>query len=71
MKALTDYVHGLGLSGIYSSPGPWTCGGCAGSYGYESKMPNLCQMGLRLSEIRLVQLWGVLNGIPLITTQTK
>ena len=36
MKALADYVHGLGLKiGLYSSPGPWTCGGCAGSYGHE------------------------------------
>lgn len=38
MKELTDYVHSLGLkTGIYSSPGPWTCGGCAGSYGYEKQ----------------------------------
>lgn len=38
MKGLADYVHGLGLKiGIYSSPGPWTCGGCAGSYGYEKQ----------------------------------
>jgi alpha-galactosidase len=36
MKALADYIHGLGLkAGLYSSPGPWTCGGCAGSYGHE------------------------------------
>jgi alpha-galactosidase len=38
MKALADYVHGLGLKvGLYSSPGPWTCGGCAGSYGHEQQ----------------------------------
>ncbi|WP_321424294.1 NPCBM/NEW2 domain-containing protein [uncultured Bacteroides sp.] len=38
MKALADYVHGQGLKiGLYSSPGPWTCGGSAGSYGYEKK----------------------------------
>lgn len=38
MKELTDYIHSLGLKvGIYSSPGPWTCGGCAGSYGYEKQ----------------------------------
>lgn len=38
MKGLVDYVHGLGLKiGIYSSPGPWTCGGCAGSFGYEEQ----------------------------------
>lgn len=36
MKGLTDYIHSLGLkAGLYSSPGPWTCGGCVGSYGYE------------------------------------
>ncbi|MBR6588416.1 MAG: NPCBM/NEW2 domain-containing protein, partial [Kiritimatiellae bacterium] len=36
MKALADYVHGMGLKiGLYSSPGPHTCGGCTGSYGYE------------------------------------
>ena len=38
MKGLADYVHGLGLKiGLYSSPGPWTCGGCVGSYGYEKQ----------------------------------
>lgn len=38
MKPLADYVHELGLKiGIYSSPGPWTCGGCAGSYGFEKQ----------------------------------
>jgi alpha-galactosidase len=36
MKALADYVHSKGLKiGIYSSPGPKTCGGYAGSYGHE------------------------------------
>lgn len=36
MKALTDYIHALGLrTGIYSSPGPLTCGKFAGSYGHE------------------------------------
>lgn len=37
MKALADYVHSKGLKlGIYSSPGPLTCGGYTGSYGYEA-----------------------------------
>ena len=37
-KGLADYVHKLGLKiGLYSSPGPWTCGGCAGSYGFEKQ----------------------------------
>jgi len=36
MKGLTDYIHSLGLkAGIYSSPGPLTCGKCEGSYGHE------------------------------------
>ena len=36
MKALTGYVHGLGLKiGLYSSPGPTTCGGCSGSWQHE------------------------------------
>jgi alpha-galactosidase len=38
MKALADYVHSKGLKlGIYSSPGPKTCGGYAGSYGHEEQ----------------------------------
>ena len=36
MKSLAAYIHGLGLkAGLYSSPGPWTCGGCAGSWQHE------------------------------------
>ena len=36
MNSLTDYVHSLGLKiGIYSSPGPFTCGGFLGSYQHE------------------------------------
>ena len=36
MKGLTDYIHSLGLkAGLYSSPGPLTCGKCEGSYGHE------------------------------------
>ena len=36
MKGLTDYVHSFGLkAGLYSSPGPLTCGKCEGSYGHE------------------------------------
>lgn len=38
MKALAGYVHSQGLKlGIYSSPGPWTCGGFLGSYQYEEQ----------------------------------
>jgi alpha-galactosidase len=36
MKKLVDYVHSNGLKvGIYSAPGPWTCGGCVGSFAHE------------------------------------
>ncbi|MGB7189804.1 MAG: glycoside hydrolase family 27 protein [Acidobacteriaceae bacterium] len=41
MKALADYVHSKGLKfGIYSSPGPKTCGGYEGSYGHERQDAN-------------------------------
>ena len=36
MKALADYAHSFGLKiGLYSSPGPYTCGGCVGSWRHE------------------------------------
>ena len=36
IKAVADYVHGLGLKfGIYSSPGRYTCMGLMGSLGHE------------------------------------
>lgn len=38
MKALADYVHSKGLKiGIYSSPGPRTCGSYPASYGHEAQ----------------------------------
>ena len=38
MNGLTDYVHGKGLKiGLYSSPGPWTCGGCVASWQHEEQ----------------------------------
>ena len=38
MKALSDYIHGLGLHiGIYSSPGPKTCGGYVASWQHEDQ----------------------------------
>jgi alpha-galactosidase len=38
MKGLVDYIHGLGLkAGIYSSPGPLTCGGCVASWQHEEQ----------------------------------
>lgn len=48
MKRLGDYIHSLGLKfGIYSSPGPLTCGQYTGSYGYE------------LNDARSYAQWGV------------
>jgi alpha-galactosidase len=42
MKALAGYVHSKGLKiGIYSSPGPKTCGGYAGSLGHEEQDAQL------------------------------
>ena len=36
MKGLADYIHAKGLkAGLYSSPGPYTCGMCTGSWGHE------------------------------------
>ncbi len=36
MKALTEYIHSKGLKcGIYSSPGPFSCGGCETSWRHE------------------------------------
>ena len=38
MKAMTDYIHAKGLkAGIYTSPGPRTCMGYAGSYRHEAQ----------------------------------
>ena len=38
MKGLTDYIHAKGLkAGLYSSPGPWTCGGCVASWQHEDQ----------------------------------
>ncbi|HEX8984440.1 MAG TPA: putative Ig domain-containing protein [Bryobacteraceae bacterium] len=37
MRALTAYIHSKGLkAGIYTSPGPLTCGGYTGSYRHEA-----------------------------------
>ncbi len=38
MQALGDYIHSKGLKfGIYSGPGPVTCGGFTASYGHEQQ----------------------------------
>jgi alpha-galactosidase len=38
MKALADFIHARGLkAGIYTSPGPLTCGGHVGAYQHEEQ----------------------------------
>jgi len=38
MKDMAEFIHDLGLkAGLYSSPGPWTCGGCAASWLHEEQ----------------------------------
>jgi alpha-galactosidase len=38
MKALADYIHSKGLkAGLYTSPGPLTCGGYVGAYQHEAQ----------------------------------
>jgi alpha-galactosidase len=38
MKGLADYIHSKGLkAGLYTSPGPRTCAGFAGSYQHEAQ----------------------------------
>jgi alpha-galactosidase len=38
MKGLAEYIHAKGLkAGIYTSPGPLTCGGFCGSYQHEAQ----------------------------------
>jgi alpha-galactosidase len=42
MRALTDYIHAKGLkAGIYTSPGPLTCGGFCGAYQHEEQDARL------------------------------
>lgn len=37
MKGLADYIHSKGLkAGLYTSPGPWTCGGYTGAWQHEA-----------------------------------
>jgi alpha-galactosidase len=65
MKGLADYVHGLGLKiGLYSSPGPWTCGGCAGSYGYEKQdAQSYADWGFDYLKYDWCSYGGVINGM--------
>jgi len=66
MKNLGDYIHGNGLKmGIYSSPGPWTCGGCAGSYGYEKQdAESYAKWGVDYLKYDWCSYGGVIDGLP-------
>ena len=66
MKGLADYVHGLGLKiGLYSSPGPWTCGGCAGSYSYEKlDAESYAKWGFDYLKYDWCSYGNVINGLP-------
>lgn len=66
MKELTDYFHSKGLkAGIYSSPGPWTCGGCAGSYGYEKQdAESYAKWGIDYLKYDWCSYGRVIDGLP-------
>lgn len=66
MKPLANYVHSLGLKiGLYSSPGPWTCGGCAGSYGYEKQdAESYAKWGFDYLKYDWCSYGNVINGLP-------
>jgi len=37
IKGMVDAIHAAGLkAGVYTSPGPWTCGGYVGAYRHEA-----------------------------------
>lgn len=66
MKGLADYVHGLGLKiGLYSSPGPWTCGGSAGSYEHEKQdAESYAKWGFDYLKYDWCSYGEVINGLP-------
>src|SRR5271170_3653826 len=59
MKALGDYIHSKGLKfGIYSSPGPKTCAGYAGSYGHEAQDAKMyAEWGIDFLKYDLCSFW--------------
>jgi len=66
MGRLAEGIHRLGLKiGVYSSPGPWTCGGCAGSYDHEKQdAEQYAFWGIDYLKYDWCSYGGVLNGIP-------
>ena len=59
IKGMVDYIHGKGLrAGLYTGPGPWTCGGYVASYEHErDRRREIRRMGLRFPQVRLVLLY--------------
>ncbi|MBN1768225.1 MAG: NPCBM/NEW2 domain-containing protein [Prolixibacteraceae bacterium] len=66
MKELVDYVHDLGLKiGLYSSPGPWSCGGCAGSFGHEEQdAKTFSEWGFDYLKYDWCSYGNVIDGLP-------
>ena len=66
MKGLADDIHAMGLKiGIYSSPGPWTCGGCSGSYEHEEQdAMSYAKWGFDYLKYDWCSYGGVINGMP-------
>ncbi len=64
MKALADYIHAKGLKfGVYSSPGPKTCAGFAGSYGHEDQdARTYADWGVDYVKYDLCSYGGVIPG---------
>lgn len=66
MGSLADYVHNKSLKiGIYSSPGPWTCGSCTGSYGHEKlDAETYAKWGFDYLKYDWCSYGHVINGMP-------
>lgn len=64
MKALADYIHAKGLkAGLYTSPGPLTCGGFAGAYQHEAiDAATFAQWGFDFLKYDWCSYGGVVKG---------
>jgi alpha-galactosidase len=67
MQALGDYIHARGLKfGIYSSPGPWTCGGYEGSWGHwQQDAETYAKWGVDFFKHDWCSYTGVAGGVSL------
>ncbi len=64
MKGLADYIHSKGLkAGLYSSPGPYTCGGCTGSWLHELQdAKTYAEWGYDYLKYDMCSYFGVMTG---------